>query len=258
MATRIEKPVAGETYWDSEGDRCTVEFISRRGDAFGYYEDVNCPSNWRASDGTWPLYATDPTKPEPAPIDLTRRWKMATGNQVHGLVKMADGRISGDIEHNRNEWAKGYWESDGSDRYDPRCNLVPDDDLPALDLTKPVKFANGGGKPAEVASHVNGRIFYRVNTGGCAAFCDADGRLAGIPVLVQCTRRDWTQADVPYPWPVFRVSVSGERSNLYQPMIIRSDGIRFCDIGIARWPELARDWEYTVDGKTWNRCEVWE
>lgn len=200
MATRIEKPVVGETYWDKDGDPCTVLFVYDR-HATGYWTEKgkNYGMTWYAGkeNERWPLFATDPTKPEP---------------------------------------------------------------LPALDLTKPVKRRDGlpvrnvrqdGDSIAfESLFHGNWICSRRTLAGLSYGFPDESNS-----DLVQCTRRDWTQADVPFPWPVFRVRDGGRR---FAIIAMEECGPNLGTYGLVCWKSLAHDWEYTVDGKTWNACCIWE
>jgi hypothetical protein len=196
MATRIEKPVVGETYWDKDGDPCTVLFVYDR-HATGYWTEKgkNYGMTWYAGkeNERWPLFATDPTKPEP---------------------------------------------------------------LPALDLSKPVKRRDGlpvrnvrqdGDSIAfESLFHGNWICSRRTLAGLSYGFPDESNS-----DLVQCTRRDWTQADVPFGVAWFRRvgGVAQFIAGCVQPL-----GIGMFGDGFFNFSDLARDWEYTVDGKTWNRC----
>ncbi len=253
MATRIEKPVVGETYWDKDGDPCTVLFVYDR-HATGYWTEKgkNYGMTWYAGkeNERWPLFATDPTKPEP--IDLTRKWKFRSGEKVTVKKSGTNGLYVESIDGHR--WC--YSGLDGKHFPNSKYDLVPDDDLPALDLTKPVKFARGG-RPAEVKLQ-NGLIYFKTDAGSAFDSCNVDGTQIGIPVLVQCTRRDWTQADVPFPRPTFRIIDRNSTNYEYEVFYVAIDGIRMSSTSFVSWPELASDWEYTTDGKTWNRCEVYE
>lgn len=198
MATRIEKPEVGKTYFGSDGRRrgvywhdgwqCHAWRTSRSGDRL--------PVNGKLED--FDFYATDPTKPEP---------------------------------------------------------------LPPLDLTKPVKLTDGA-RPYEVAFHMSdGTIRYRPRCNSQDIFVDRYGKHKDIRSLdlVQCVRRNWTATDVPWPWPVFRHK--DQHDKMYALAAIVVNGITLLSYTInmhRRFDELASDWEYTVDGKTWQKCEAWE
>jgi hypothetical protein len=143
--------------------------------------------------------------------------------------------------------------------------------LPALDLTKPVKFRNGTKVIRVTPSPVHPNWLHARYGDDDEDFVavQLDGRLNTIAAdsdwdLLQCVRRDWTQADVPFPWPVFR-----ERENathlvpdcMYAASAVSRNGVSMFSYAVQlhrSFSVLSAGWEYTVDGKAWNACCIWE
>lgn len=185
---------------------------------------------WGKSGRQFRIYATDGSREYP----------------IHAAELIDDG------------WRVCTMSADNVHLYD--ADPTKPDPLP-LDLTKPVRTRNGHHEVANIRKQGNlisgtvGAWFCQWDQFGRS---DLKHKVECSVDLVQCTRRDWTAADVPFPRPTFRLLLKLENEHTFEAIIVRHDGIRFLDIGIARWPELARDWQYTTDGKTWQECCKWE
>jgi len=143
MSQRIDKPVVGKTYWTERGAEAIIGAVSDTGNANGLLVvrgGVRVCYEWSESvDGTWPLYATDPTKPEP--IDLKRKWRFrnSPNDLIVNVTKREDFLVVEGINGCGTKFSFPV-AADGTYKVNRNFDLVPDDDLPALDLSKPVKF----------------------------------------------------------------------------------------------------------------------
>lgn len=156
--------------------------------------------------------------------------------------------------------ARLYSEDGITDNDDNDCNLSAEwpaaTSWPPLDLSKPIVHVDGVKLLSVVK--VGDQLKYTMDlpSGPTYGVCDIDGYSNGVQVLRQAVAKPLTQADVPFPWPVFR------RKNCHSTqcgvVLTEPDIIRIRSAGDVTYDTLAKDWEHTTDGKTWKECCKWE